>query len=359
MNTKRLERIYEIMEEKKVTQVLLTDPYAIFYVTGKWQEPGERFFGIYLNREVERNKLFVNKLFTIEEDLGVEKVWFTDTDNAMELVSHYTDKTSALGVDKLLPARFLLPLMEHNAALSYVNASDCIDLVRACKDEQEKEKMRAASSLNDQAIGLLTKKIKLGMKETALAQDLKKIYQELGCDGVSFPPLICFGANAAVGHHEPDETTLAEGDCVLIDIGCKKDFYCADMTRTFFFRNISEKQREVYEIVKEANARAEALIQPGRKLCDIDRAARDFISDKGYGEYFTHRLGHFIGMEVHEHGDVSAVNQNELKPGMIFSIEPGIYLPGELGVRIEDLVLVTEDGCEVLNSYSKDIEMLN
>ncbi len=355
MNEKRLDRIYEIMGEKELTQILLTDPFAVFYVTGKWQDPGERFFGLYLNRTKNRNKLFVNRLFTVEEELGVEKVWFSDTDNVMELVSGYTDSSCTLGVDKNLPARFLLPLMEYGAGLSYVNASDCIDQVRSCKDEQEKGKMRAVSLLNDKAIGLLSKKIRIGMKETELAQELMQIYRELGCDGVSFPPLICFGANAAVGHHEPDDTTLSEGDCVLIDIGCKKDFYCADMTRTFFFKSVSARQKEVYEIIKEANAKAEALIRPGSKLCDIDKAAREFITDKGYGEYFTHRLGHFIGMEVHEKGDVSSANQNEAKPGMIFSIEPGIYLPGEQGVRIEDLVLVTEDGCEILNSYPKEL----
>ena len=120
------------------------------------------------------------------------------------------------------------------------------------------------------------------------------------------------------------------------------------MTRTVFLGSVSEEQRKVYEIVKEANLRAIAAVKPGVRFCDIDAAARDYIASQGYGEYFVHRTGHNIGQDVHEYGDVSSANQNPVKPGMCFSIEPGIYLTGNFGVRIEDLVLVTEDGCEIL-----------
>ena len=127
------------------------------------------------------------------------------------------------------------------------------------------------------------------------------------------------------------------------------------MTRTAFYKSVSEKGREVFEIVKEANLRAIAAVKPGVRFCDIDAAARDYITEKGYGKYFTHRTGHSIGIECHDYGDVSSVNTMPVEEGMIFSIEPGIYLPGEVGVRIEDLVLVTADGCEVLNKYPKDL----
>jgi Xaa-Pro dipeptidase len=130
------------------------------------------------------------------------------------------------------------------------------------------------------------------------------------------------------------------------------------MTRTFFYKEVSDKGREVYETVKEANQRAIDLVKPGVKLSDIDAAARDYITEKGYGEYFTHRLGHFIGIDCHETGDVSGANDNVAEVGNVFSIEPGIYIPGEVGVRIEDLVIVTEDGCENLNHYSKDLEVI-
>jgi Xaa-Pro dipeptidase len=145
---------------------------------------------------------------------------------------------------------------------------------------------------------------------------------------------------------------------VLLDVGGKKDGYCSDMTRTFFTAPPTEKQRQVYELVRQANQAAEELIRPGVRLCDIDAAARDLITAAGYGKEFNHRLGHFIGLDEHEYGDVSSGFDWPVQEGMIFSIEPGIYLPGEFGVRIEDLVLVTADGCQVLNSYPKELTVL-
>lgn len=138
-------------------------------------------------------------------------------------------------------------------------------------------------------------------------------------------------------------------------MGCKYNGYCSDMTRTVFYQEVSEEAKEVYGLVRLANETAEAMIKPGVRLCDIDKAARDIITDAGYGKEFNHRLGHFIGKDVHEFGDVSVNFDLEVKEGMIFSIEPGIYLPGKFGVRIEDLVMVTKDGCKVLNSYPKDL----
>ena len=130
------------------------------------------------------------------------------------------------------------------------------------------------------------------------------------------------------------------------------------MTRTVFLGSVSEEQRKVYEIVKEANLRAIAAVKPGVRFCDVDAAARDYITEQGYGDKFVHRTGHSIGQDVHEFGDVSSVNTEVLKPGMVFSIEPGIYLTGDFGVRIEDLVLVTEDGCKVLNGYTKELQVI-
>ena len=141
-------------------------------------------------------------------------------------------------------------------------------------------------------------------------------------------------------------------------MGCVYKGYCSDMTRTFFYGGIREDEMKVYETVKKANEAAEAMIKPGVKLSDIDKCARKVISDESYGQYFTHRLGHFIGRDVHEYGDVSSVNDMEVEEGMIFSIEPGVYLEGDFGVRVEDLVMVTQDGCQVLNSFTKDIYII-
>ena len=130
------------------------------------------------------------------------------------------------------------------------------------------------------------------------------------------------------------------------------------MTRTVFYKSASAEQKKVYEIVRDANLKAIDKVKPGVTFAELDAAARDYITEKGYGKYFTHRLGHSIGLEDHEVGDVSAVNMDVVVPGRVFSIEPGVYLPGNFGVRVEDLVIATEDGCEVLNHVSKDLTIV-
>ena len=248
--------------------------------------------------------------------------------------------------------------MELNTENKYVNASLIIDTLRMSKDEEEKDLMRNASNINDMAMEKLQNLLTQDLTEKEMAQRLATIYEELGADGFSFPPIIAYGANGADPHAHCGSAKLKEGDCVILDIGCIKDNYCSDMTRTVFYKSAPEKAKEVFNIVLEANKRAIAMVKPGVRFCDIDNAAREYITEKGYGKYFTHRTGHSIGIETHDMGDVSSINTDILKPGMIFSVEPGIYLPGEFGVRIEDLVLVTEDGHELLNKYNKELNII-
>ena len=139
----------------------------------------------------------------------------------------------------------------------------------------------------------------------------------------------------------------------MIDMGCVWKGYCSDMTRTFYCKSVDDEQVAIHDLVRTAVEKAEAVIKPGVRFCDIDAQARDLIDEAGYSEYWKIRLGHFIGQEDHEYGDVSPINKNVAEPGMIFSIEPGIYIEGKYGVRIEDLVLVTEDGHELLNAVDK------
>lgn len=357
MYAERIAKVLQNMEACGLEQMLVSDPPSIFYLTGRWILPNERLLALYITKS-GGHKLFVNKLFTVDGDIGMEKVWFSDTDPGCAMIADCTDHTKPLGIDKKLAAKFLLELMELGAASGYKNASECVDGARRIKDEDEKEKMILASQLNDQAMARFRGLIREGATELEIAAGMNAIYKELGTEGPSFGPLVSFGANAAIGHHKPDNTVLKEGDCVLFDVGCKKNSYCSDMTRTFFYKSASEKGREVYEIVKKANLAAQAVMKPGMKFCEIDKVARDIITEAGYGPYFTHRLGHCIGIEVHDAGDVSSVNQDIVREGMIFSCEPGIYLPGELGVRIEDLMLITKDGAVSLNHDSKELEII-
>ncbi|MEH2932379.1 Xaa-Pro peptidase family protein [Candidatus Ventrimonas sp. KK005] len=357
MYEERTAKVLKNMEEKGLEQMLVSDPPSIYYLTGKWILPNERLLALYLNKN-GNHKLFVNKLFTVDGDIDIEKVWFSDTDPGCEIIAGYTNHDKLLGIDKKMAARFLLELMELGAGSGFKNASECVDKARRVKDEDEKEKMILASKLNDEAMERFKGLIREGVTEQQVAAEMNAIYKELGTEGPSFGPLVSFGANAAIGHHKPDHTVLKPGDCVLFDVGCKKNSYCSDMTRTFFYKSVSEKGREVYEIVKKANLAAQAAMKPGMRFCDIDKVARDIITEAGYGPNFTHRLGHCIGIEVHDAGDVSSINTDVVEEGMIFSCEPGIYLPGEVGVRIEDLMLMTKDGAVSLNHVSKELEVI-
>jgi Xaa-Pro dipeptidase len=357
MKKERLNKVLGAMAERNISQMLISDPASIFYLTRKWIEPGERMLALYLNAAGD-HKLFVNELFQVPEDLGAEKIYFNDSQNGIKILSQYIDKRVPMGVDKNWPARFLLAMMTYKGDSAFVNTSEIVDKIRACKDNGERTAMREASRLNDLVMGKLIERVQGQYTEKKLAQLLLGIYEETGADGCSFAPIIAYGANAADPHHEPEHSQLKAGDCVIMDIGCKKNAYCSDMTRTVFYKYASEHGKKVYSIVAEANKRAIDAIKPGVRFCDIDAAARDHIEAAGYGKGFVHRTGHSIGLEVHEFGDVSAVNTERVQPGNIFSIEPCIIVPGELGIRVEDLVLVTEDGCEVLNKYTKELTIV-
>ena len=357
MKISRLNKVLTQMKENDIQQMLVSDPNAIFYLTGKMISPGERLLALYLNIN-GNHRLFINELFPVHEDLGVEKVWFDDTKDAVKIISEYIEKGKTIGIDKNWPARFLLHLMDLIPESKYVNSSFIVDTLRMCKDEEEKNLMRNASHINDLAMEKLQNLLTKELSEKEMAQNLASIYEGLGADGFSFSPIIAYGANGSDPHAHCGKAKPKEGDCVILDIGCVKDNYCSDMTRTVFYKKAPQKAQEIFNIVLEANKRAISMVKPGVRFCDIDNAARDYITEKGYGKYFTHRTGHSIGIETHDMGDVSSINTDTLKPGMIFSVEPGIYLPGEFGVRIEDLVLVTEDGHEILNKHTKELNII-
>ena len=355
MDREKLKRIYNKMEERNLPQMIITDPPAIFYLTGKWIHPGERMLALYISTK-GKEKFFVNRLFPIEEDLGVEIQYFDDTEDSVELLSQVVDKESPLGVDKTWPARFLLRLQELKAASSYVNGSVIVDKVRQIKDKDEQEKLIQSSLLNDAVMAELIPYVVKGHTEKELNAIARELYKKHGASDVSFDPITAYGRGAADPHHETDDTKGKRGDCVLLDIGGVLDNYISDMTRTVFLGEVSERHKEIYQIVRDANLRGIAMAKPGNRMCDVDLACRNYIEEKGFGKYFTHRTGHSAGIEDHEVGDVSSVNEEVIEVGQCFSVEPGIYIPEEnIGVRVEDLVLITEDGCMVLNHYPKDL----
>lgn len=360
MNETRINHVLDRLEEAGLSQMLICDPLSIWYLTGYYTEPYERFLALYLCRDYGEAgyMLFCNQLFPDASAFCDNIVTFDDTQDPVPLVADVCVHDEPLGVDKDLRAHWLLPLMDAGAASTYHLASDAVDATRSIKGADEQELMREASRVNDEAMRWLAAQIREGVTEEEIASGLLAEYRRLGAQDHSFSPIVSFGANAADPHHEPDQTAFHKGDMVLFDVGCKKDWYCSDMTRTFFTAEPTEHQLEVYETVRRANEAAEAIVRPGVTFAEIDRTARRIIEDAGYGPYFTHRLGHQIGLVDHEPGDVSSAHDEPVQVGQCFSIEPGIYLPDDVGVRIEDLVIVTEDGCEILNHYPHEVRIL-
>ncbi len=227
--------------------------------------------------------------------------------------------------------------------------------LRAVKQPGEVQAVRAAQRIAEQAFARILSAIEPGKTERELARQLDFAMLELGADAVSFETIFVSGANSSLPHGVPTEKRLAYGDMITMDFGAVKDGYHSDMTRTVALGKAGTKQREVYETVLAAQERALACIRAGVTGTAVDAAARDTITAAGYGAYFGHSTGHGVGLEIHEAPTVSARNEAPLEPGNLITVEPGIYLPGEFGVRIEDMALVTADGCENLTVCPKEL----
>lgn len=355
MNIQRIDRVRENMKKAGLTQIIVSSTASLYYLTGFWVEPHERMIALYLD-DSGKAILFGNEIFGLKSRPELPLICHKDGDNPVKDLAKAV-KPGKLGIDKFWSSKFLIDLMELRNDILPVQGSAPLDLARKLKDEAEITLMRNNSHMNDQVVESVIKMIKAGAAENFLASQVNKLFMQKGadCEGTQ---IVCFGANCADPHHSGDNTVLREGDSIIFDIYAPINRYWCDMTRTVFYKTVTNQQRQVYELVKLANETAISKIKPGVLLSEIDKTARDIISQDGYGEYFTHRLGHGIGLECHEPPDVSLSSDIPLEAGMIFSVEPGIYLPGQFGVRIEDLVMVTEDGCEVLNQYPKELQVI-
>jgi Xaa-Pro dipeptidase len=335
------------LQSKIQHPILISDEKMIAYLVGQRFHVQERFLGLLISPSDVI--LFLNELFPTKLT-GIKIVRFNDIDDPIKRLNDHIH-SDLLYVDKHLKSGFLLRLMKLNPLLK-VELDDLADRIRAIKDNDEIETMRIASQINDAVMNEVEALCVPGVREKEIAAQIEDLFISKGATSVSFPPIIAFGTNTADPHAVPNDTELKEGMPVIIDMGCLYQGYCSDMTRSFIIGE-NKKLEEIYQIVKQANLAAIDAVKPGIFLKDIDKAARDVIRDAGYGDAFIHRTGHGIGQDVHEPFDVSSNSDIVAQVGMIFSIEPGIYLPRLGGIRIEDLVVVTEDGCEVLNHYKK------
>ena len=362
MPNNKINNVINLLNQKNIFGLLIYNPFDIFYLTNNFIEPGERFFCLYINTSGEK-KLFLNKIFKLENKIpdDIKIIFYSDNDDPIKIISETINtkkNNNLIMIDKNFPARFLLPLINLNPNQKYF-ISNILEQARLIKTQEEIDFMRESSRLNDIAMNLLIKNIHDGQTELDLLNILNHIKQDLNINKFSFEPIIAFGANAAEPHHIPNKTKLKPGDCIVIDIGFIKNNYCSDMTRTVFFKYVSDFDKNIYNIVLEANLLAINKIKPDIRFSEIDLAARNFIKQNSYEKNFIHTTGHSIGLECHEYGTVSFKNNDLIKPNMIFSVEPGIYLKNKLGVRTEDLILVTQDGCELLNKFNKNLIVIH
>ncbi|HPX00227.1 MAG TPA: Xaa-Pro peptidase family protein, partial [Sedimentibacter sp.] len=275
---------------------------------------------------------------------------FTDTVNKAFQEQGLIGKTVA--VNSTERAFIILQIMEA-MDVKFINGKPFLEDMRIIKDEEELENLRMAARITDESYDELLKFIRPGIKEADIAEKMKEIFKEKGADeGFT---MVCSGPNSSYPHYNDDQRVIQEKDIIILDWGCKYKNMCADMSRTIFVGGITEEERKVYEIVRASQEAGEKAAVKGAYIPDVDKASRDIIQKSGYGRYFFTRLGHGIGYSVHEAPDIKAGNERNLEKGMVFSIEPGIYIAGKFGMRIENIVAVTEDGNEVLNKATKEI----
>lgn len=356
MYNTRLNTLRRKMGEQNIDQLLLSYPSNMYYLTGQWLSSGRRIIALIITQTDA--KLVVNKLVPVQPMEHVETIFYGDWDSWTQSVAVHIRETGTVGVDMEWPAGFLFSMMELKPKARFIDGSGPINSMRMIKDEHEIALMRASSHANDECMKGLIEAISPELTELELSHHLFELAEKTGTDGFKGVAGLAYGVNIVDAHHTAGSTRLKPGDSIVMDIGFGYQRYRADMTRTVFYKEPSAVMKKAYQAVYESQKTAMAAVRPGVTFDTLDRIAREIVEDHGFDEYFTHRTGHCIGLDVHEPPYVVIGNHMEVQPGMIFSIEPGIYIPGEGGVRIEDLVLVTEDGNEPLNRYPSEMQIL-
>lgn len=358
MRTDRIQKIVKGMEENGIDQMIISDSSALFYLTGRFASGGSRLLALCLDSGGTCT-FFINILQADCAPMaeGAEIVWYSDSDDSIKVLGERIRPGATVGVDKNWSSGFLLRLMDQVDA-RYVPGSQVIDFVRMIKDEEEINRLGESQAVNEKVISQMFGFVDPELSEQKHHRMLHELYCGYGAEGYNIMGVVAYGKSCGHAHHKSGDARPAPGDCIMIDAGARLGGYRSDMTRTMFYKFVPEKMKDIYQVVKEAQITAMDGVKPGVRFCDIDKIGRDIITRYGYGEYFTHRIGHNIGIDGHEFPDVGGANTMEIQPGMVFSVEPGIYIPGFGGVRIEDLVAVTKDGYRCLNKMSKELQIL-
>ena len=341
-----------MLEERGLDQLLVTNLVNVRYLTGFTGSNGacvigrdERLFFTDF-RYVEQAKAQVDGW----ERLEAGREMLADVAARLEGRAGFDDDHLSVKAHAKLAEKV-------GEGIELVPAGGLVERIREVKDEHELVAMRAAAQIADASYEDLREHGLAGRTEREVALALVRAMEDRGAEGPSFAPIVAAGPHGALPHAVPRDVEIPRGTLVVVDMGAIVDGYCSDCTRTLATGPLDDDVVEVYELVRRAQAEAQAAVRAGAGCVETDAVARDLIEASGYG--FGHGLGHGVGLEVHESPRLSRTGEGELRAGNVVSVEPGIYLPGRVGVRIEDLVVVTEDGSEALTGFPKELVTVN
>jgi Xaa-Pro dipeptidase len=360
-NSTKIKEMTMKLKEEGFGAMLVGPSSDLEYLTGLHFHPDERFKALVA---LEDGSFFhiIPELYYEEarEKLGAESeiyVW-SDSEGFLSAVnrakSEYGINGITIGVNDGIRAVDIIDMKEC-LDVSFANGTGILEKMRLIKNEEERNNLRKAAAIADEVMGKVIEFIRPGMLERDISKKIEELFLECGAQGLAFDSIVASGPNTSRPHYNRDDRRIEEKDIIIIDMGCRYNGFCSDISRTVFVGEPTEEQRKIFDIVVRANSAAEDIVKPGVTAGQADTAARSIIREEGYGSCFLNRTGHGIGMAVHEGPYIKEGNTQVLEPGMTFSIEPGIYIAGRFGMRVEDIVLVTGNGREVLNKYTKDI----
>ncbi|REB06548.1 aminopeptidase P family protein [Sporosarcina sp. BI001-red] len=361
----KLKMIQQYLQDNNVEAAFVTTPDNVFYLSGFSSDPHERLLGVMIFKDAE--PFIVCPLMEVPDVKSAGwtfgTVGYEDTDDAWEFVQaevkRKVSELSSIAIEKShLTVERLERMGELFPSAQFSRLDEQLNTMRSHKDASELQLLREAAALADYAIEVACENIVEGITELELQTAIELALKKKGVQKMSFDTTVLSGPKTASPHGTPGERKIQKGDFVLMDLGVVHKGYCSDITRTVSFGEPSAEQLSIYEAVRFANQAAIDLVKPGVRASELDRAAREVITKAGYGEYFTHRLGHGLGISVHEFPSIHGTNDFQLEEGMVFTIEPGIYNSAITGVRIEDDVVVTADGIEVLTKFPKELKII-
>ncbi|MGD6817541.1 M24 family metallopeptidase [Metabacillus sp. 84] len=363
---RRLARLKEWMEAERVDAAYIHSPENVFYLTNFLTDPHERMMGLFLFRE--QPPFFVCPEMETDQareaGISCEMIGYKDHEQPFMLIREALAKRGLPSIQRaameceLLPYSRAKEFLEITGSPSVRSAETILNELRSIKDKSEITIMEKAAELADYGVEVGAAALKPGVTEMEVLAKIEYELKRKGAKEMSFSTMVLFGKKSGQPHGNPGNAVLQEGDFVLFDLGVVLDGYCSDITRTVVYGEPDEKQRLIYETVLKAQNAALEAAKPGIRIGDLDGIARDIIRAAGFGSNFPHRLGHGLGISVHEFPSIAHTNDGVLREGMTFTIEPGIYVPETGGVRIEDDVFLTAEGARALTAYPKELQVI-